>query len=203
MFHAPPASNIAEDAYRFRAELDRRDIVSSYSGPLTDDILSSLGNSMRTKLEFDEADRKISRGVFSALVEQAQNIMRYSAETQAPPADRDLAGKSAEDVSLRFGMVLIGRHEMGGAWFVSCSNVIDNQTVPRLNQSISSLMGLDRKELATMMKEQLRDGPPEGSKGAGVGWITIAREATGGFEFDFYPIMGTDKSYFTFKAYFK
>ena len=197
-----PTLNIAEDAYRFRGELDRRDIISSYSGPLTDDILSSLGNSLRTKMEFDETDRKVSRGVFSALVEQAQNIMRYSAETQAPPSGRDLEGKSPEDASLRFGMVLIGRME-NGTWYVSCSNVIHNDVVPRLSHSISSLQGLDRKELGAMMKEQLRDGPPEGSKGAGVGWITIAREATGGFEFDFFPIMGTDKSYFTFKAYFE
>lgn len=203
MFQAPPAHNIAQEAYRFRAELDRHQIISSYSGPLTDDILSSLGNSLRTKLEFDEADRQTQRAIFSALVEQAQNVMRYSAETQSPPEDADLQGKSPEEVALRFGMVLIGRHETGSGWFVSCSNVIDNKTVPRLNQAISSLMGLDRKELASMMKEQLRDGPPEGSKGAGVGWITIARAATGGFEFDFFPIMGTDKSYFTFKAYFK
>jgi hypothetical protein len=195
--------NIAEDAYRFRTELDRRDIVSSYTGPMTDDILSSLGNSLRTKMEFDEADSKTSRGVFSALVEQAQNIMRYSAETQAPPTGHELPeGQTSEDISLRFGMVLIGRVDLG-AWFVSCSNVIDNSAIPRLRANISSLQGLDRKELAAMMKEQLRDGPPEGSKGAGVGWITIARDASGGFEFDFFPILGTDKSYFTFKAYFK
>lgn len=194
--------NIAEDAYRFRTELDRRDIISSYSGPLTDDILSSLGNSLRTKMEFDETDRKVARSVFSALVEQAQNIMRYSAETQAPPEGVELSGKSPEDASLRFGMVVIGHLELG-PYYVSCSNVIDDAAVPRLREIIASLQGKERKELNAMMKEQLHDGPPEGSKGAGVGWITIAREASGGFEFDFFPILGTDKSYFTFKAYFK
>jgi hypothetical protein len=53
-----------------------------------------------------------------------------------------------------------------------------------------------------MMKEQLKEGPPEGSKGAGVGFIAMAREALGGFEFDFYPIPDSDNVYFTFEAYF-
>jgi hypothetical protein len=30
-----------------------------------------------------------------------------------------------------------------------------------------------------MMRQQLKEGPPEGSKGAGVGFIQMAREANG------------------------
>ena len=63
----------------FRRELDDRGIVFSYSGYLNEDILTGIGNALRTKLEIDQTDQKISRGVFSAFVEQVQKVIRYSA----------------------------------------------------------------------------------------------------------------------------
>jgi len=71
-----------------------------------------------------------------------------------------------------------------------------------IRASLERLHGLDRKALTTLMKEQLKESPPDGSKGAGVGFITMAREALGGFDFDFYPIPDSDNVYFTFEAYF-
>jgi hypothetical protein len=48
----------------FRRELDKRGIVFSYSGYLNEDILTGIGNALRTKLEIDQTDQKISRGEF-------------------------------------------------------------------------------------------------------------------------------------------
>jgi hypothetical protein len=70
----------------FRKELDNRGIVFSYSGFLNEDILTGIGNALRTKLVIDKTDAKISRGLFSAFVEQVQNVIRYSAE-KSPPED--------------------------------------------------------------------------------------------------------------------
>lgn len=198
---AAPA-NIAEDAFRFRGELQERSIISAYSGPVTDDLLSGFGNAMRAKLEFDEIDRRIARSMFSVLVEQVQNIIRYSSEAQfAPPTVDEPTGKQGASQELRFGLVLVGKNN--DTYFVSCSNLIDSDQVPHLNDAISKLRGLDRKTLGSMMKDALRREPKEGSRGASVGWITVAREATGGFEYGFHPIDGTDKTYFTFRADFE
>ena len=77
----------------FRKELEDRGIVFSYSGFLNEDILSGIGNALRSKMTIDGTEEKISRAVFSAFVEQVQNVIRYSAETesQAPedPQERD------------------------------------------------------------------------------------------------------------------
>lgn len=195
-------ANIAEDAFRFRGELQCRDIISAYSGPVTDDLLSGFGLAMRAKLALDETEGRIARGMFSVLVEQVQNIIRYSSEVQfAPPTVDEPPGKPGTPQELRFGLVLVGKS--GDTHFVSCSNLIDSGQVPLLNDAIGKLRGLDRKTLGSMMKEALRQEPMEGSRGASVGWITVAREATGGFDYGFYPIDGTDKTYFTFRAYFE
>ena len=47
------------------------------------------------------------------------------------------------------------------------------------------IQGLDKKALKALYKQTLRDGPPEGSKGAGIGFVEIALRATKGFEFEF------------------
>jgi len=206
-------AQIASGFYQFRSELEKRGIVFSYSGILTEDILTSIGGALRQKMTLDRTDPKIARGVFSSFVEQVQNVIRYSAETQEIPAAEASEAKplSTTDASteedgneenlLRYGLVAIGRLPDGGH-FVSCSNMVAASQADGIRASLERLRGLDRKALTTLMKEQLKEGPPDGSKGAGVGFITMAREALGGFDFDFYPIPDSDNVYFTFEAFF-
>jgi hypothetical protein len=158
---------------------------------------------LRTKLALDHTDNKVSRGIFSAFVEQVQNVIRYSAETKGPEVDE--AGEPLEDPLLnqeiRYGMVAIGDRE-DGKRFVTCCNMIEKTNVPRLAASLESIRGLDRKELTKLMREQLKDGPPEGSKGAGVGFVSIAREANGDWDFQMVPTEDPNMFFFCFEAYF-
>lgn len=187
----------------FRRELSNRGIVFTYSGYLNDDILTGIGNALRTKLALDHTDNKVSRGIFSAFVEQVQNVIRYSAESKGPEVDE--AGEPIDDPLLsqeiRYGMVAIGDRE-DGKRFVTCCNMIEQANVPRLAASLESIRGLDRKELTKLMREQLKDGPPEGSKGAGVGFVSIAREANGDWDFQMVPTEDPNMFFFCFEAYF-
>jgi hypothetical protein len=72
----------------------------------------------------------------------------------------------------------------------------------KLSTSLDSIKGLDKKQLGAMMREQLRNGPPEGSKGAGVGFISIAREANGNWEYDIIKNATDQFDFFCFEAHF-
>ena len=187
----------------FRNELSNRGIVFTYSGFLNDDILTGIGNALRTKLALDHTDSKVSRGIFSAFVEQVQNVIRYSAETQGPEVDEE--GVVIDDPLLnqeiRYGMVAIG-DRADGKRFVTCCNMIEQKNVPKLQASLESIRGLDRKELTKLMREQLKEGPPEGSKGAGVGFVSIAREANGDWDYEMVPTEDPNMFFFCFEAYF-
>jgi len=187
----------------FRNELSNRGIVFTYSGFLNDDILTGIGNALRTKLALDHTDSKVSRGIFSAFVEQVQNVIRYSAETQGPEVDEE--GVVTDDPLLnqeiRYGMVAIG-NRADGKRFVTCCNMIEQKNVPKLQASLESIRGLDRKELTKLMREQLKEGPPEGSKGAGVGFVSIAREANGDWDYEMVPTEDPNMFFFCFEAYF-
>lgn len=194
-----------------RQQLESRGIVFSYCGYLNENILSGIGNALQSKMAIDQTDQKISRGIFSTFVEQVQNVIRYSAETIGPEERAKLNNSSepvadTEDISnddgeLRYGLITIGETS-DGTRFVTCANLIKNDHVERISTSLESIRGLNRKELTTLMREHLKTGPPEGSKGAGVGFISIAREANGNWEYDMVPMPDGEFTFFCLEAYF-
>jgi len=183
----------------FRKELEDRGIVFSYSGYLNEDILSGIGNALRSKMTIDRTEEKISRAVFSAFVEQVQNVIRYSAETSTQASSGEVAGEEA--LVLPYGLVAIGEYP-DGQHFVTCCNMVLSSDTKKLSEQLESIRDLDRKELGALMRQQLRDGPPEGSKGAGVGFIAIAREANGNWDYEIVENAKEGFDFFSFEANF-
>lgn len=195
-----------------RQTLQSRGIVFSYSGYLNENILTGIGNALQSKMAIEHADQKVSRGIFSTFVEQVQNVIRYSEEKIGPEerVQQELAAARAEgreadmpldEGELRYGTVVIGE-KPDGSRFVTCANLIKSVNVPRITDSLESIRGLTRKELTHLMREHLKEGPPEGSKGAGVGFISIAREANGNWEYDMVPLPDGQFTFFCLEAYF-
>ncbi|GAB6040871.1 SiaB family protein kinase [Endothiovibrio diazotrophicus] len=181
---------LAEEMYDFRNRLREQGVVFCYSGYFTEEILAGVGGAIRRKLELEAADRNTVKGLFSIFVEQVQNIIRYSAEREPPP------GAAGE--SLRYGVLTVGRE--GDRHFVSCANLIRRADVERLDRSLHRIRGLDHDALKALYKETLRGAVPEGSVGAGVGFIDIARRARRGFTHDFFTV-DDETAYFCLKAY--
>ncbi|SCA55557.1 conserved hypothetical protein [Candidatus Terasakiella magnetica] len=182
---------LAQDMYEFRNILAEKGILFCYSGYMTEDILSGIGQAIRMKLELEDADKTIARSVFSLFVEQVQNVIRYSAEKEELISDDT-------QKELRYGVLTVGYKD--SSFFVSCSNLIEGEDVTRLGGNLKHIQQLDNDGLKKLYKETLRGETPEGSKGAGVGFIDIARRAKKGFEFDFIPVED-NRSYFSIKAY--
>lgn len=177
-------------AYRsFKSNLDEKGIIFSFSGYMSEGILYSLGDAMRQKMALEDTNVNTIKKVFSVFVEQAQNIIRYSAEK--------VQGNQGRAVELSSGMVTIGAD--GGRFFILCANTVLAEDVPGLKRRLETLRGMDRDEIKAYYKEQLREAPEEKSRGATIGLIEIARRASEPIEFDFDPIDG-DKSFFVLKV---
>jgi len=181
----------ASDGFQFRNYLRDRGIIFSYSGYMTEEVLTGIGGALRTKMELDGTDRQIARTIFSIFVEQVQNVIRYSAEFEEGRVQDD-------DIEIRYGVLTVGLKD--NKHFVSCGNLIEKSKVERLKESLERIQGLDKDGLKTLYKDTLRGETPEGSKGAGVGFIDIARRANHGFDFDFSEV-NDEYSYFMLNAY--
>ena len=181
---------LADEMYNFRNQLHEQGIVFCYSGYMTEQIMTGIGDAIKRKLKIDQADRQTARTVFSVFVEQVQNVIRYSSEHEAEE------GQPASE--LRYGVMTVGCKN--DRYFVSCGNVVNTTDVERLRASLTHIQGLDRRQLRVFYKESLKADVPAKSKGAGVGFIHIARTASRGFEFDF-STLDDDHAYFCLKAY--
>ncbi|MBI2235523.1 MAG: hypothetical protein HYU60_00950 [Magnetospirillum sp.] len=176
----------------FKKELDDRGIIFSFSGYLSEGILYSLGEALRQKMVIEDADITTVKKVFSVFVEQAQNIIRYS-------ADKLHAGSSpgGRNVELSSGMIAIGTE--GGRFFIVCANTMRGSDVPKLKGRLDQLQAMSPEKIKAFYKEQLREAPDEDSKGATIGLIEIARRASEPIQFDFEPADG-DTTFFCLKV---
>jgi len=179
---------LAQTMLRFRNELHEQGMTFCYSGYMTEELLLGIGNTIKKKMELTDMDKKKSRSIFSVFVEQMQNVIRYSAERETHQDSTDLS----------YGILAVG--DENGRVFVTCGNIVRCEDARRLEEGLKKIKSLDKEGLKALWKETLKGETPEGSKGAGVGFIDIARRAEGGIEYDF-ASLDDSTSFFTIKAF--
>ena len=186
---------LASQLMDMRAMLHSQGVIFAYSGYVTEPVLSGVGEALKQKLAIDDADTKTLRSVFAVFVEQMQNIIRYSAEkaqSSLPPASDESALKE-----IRYGILSIG--EEGDDYVVCAGNLVQRSDVERLRARLTRIRDMSKDELKALYKEQLRADPEEGSKGAGLGFMEIARRASKPIEFDFTNV-DANHAFFALKA---
>jgi hypothetical protein len=181
---------LAQHYRTFKRVLDERGVLFSFSGYLSEGILYSLGEALRQKMAIEDADVTTIKKVFSVFVEQAQNIIRYSAHKLH-------SAESGRPVELSSGMIAIGTER--GRFFIVCANEVKTADVPKLRSRLDHLRAMGRDEIKAYYKEQLRETPDEDSKGATIGLIEIARRASEPIEFDF-DQLDADTAFFCLKV---
>ncbi|SCA55324.1 conserved hypothetical protein [Candidatus Terasakiella magnetica] len=179
-----------------QSDLNEQEIFFYYSGYVTEDLLLSAGKMVKKKLDLVKVDKKISRAIFAIFVEEVQNIIRYSKGVLSA-VENDLETQQEAD-ELRHGFVLIGK--TNDRYYVCCGNIVYNEDAVRIERSLKEIQNLDSAGLKLKYKEAIKKPAPQGSKGAGLGLIDIARRASGGFSFEFKPHDDLHK-YFYLKAY--
>ncbi len=156
------------DTYTFYQNMKRDGIIFSFTGPTSQSVVESIGELLRRKMELEETKMSVSLKVFSIFVEQMQNVLNYSAETEST--------KSPGNDELHYGMVTVGKKD--GKYFILSGNYIEKQNTARFQSLLDRLLTMSKDELKTLYLEQRRKEPEKSSKGAGLGLIETARKAS-------------------------
>lgn len=173
------------DLYNYKQELQKDGIIFSFSGPMSHEIIEGIGSAIRIKIaEGENGDKQIALKVFAIFVEQVENVINYSVE------------KDHEDSELSFGVVVVGKKD--GHFFISGGNKIPNDKVQKLDDNLSKLAKMDKDELKIHYKERRKAAKDEDSKGAGIGFIEMARKSSKPLEYSFKEI-DENYSFFTIK----
>jgi hypothetical protein len=181
--------NYAE--YRdFSAAVAKRNIIFYYFGYFSQHIVQAMADAVRLQLEQAEAAATTRRKIFSSFVEMAQNITHYSIDSLTPEPLRDN--------QLRQGSVCIGIED--ARYFLLSANPVAAGSVEALRSKLEPLRTMTLEDIKRVYREALRTEQPEGSKGAGLGFLTVARDASAPLEFEFEPTESADAVMFYVKA---
>lgn len=153
--------------YNLRECFAKNKVIFCYSGPMSQDLMVEIGSTLRSKMQQESFNRSLVAKTFSILVEQVQNIIHYSSEQMTPGSDAD--GRISS------GIVSVGYEDTG--YFVASGNMIVRRDKEKISLMIDKINGMSPEEKKSYYKEMRRKGPSEGSRGAGLGFIEMARKS--------------------------
>lgn len=146
-------------------------IVLRYSGVFNQGTVLSLGETYRWGLEATAARAPVRRKAFVAFVELAQNVVHY--------------GRAVGPEGVRIGTMELRIAESGQVT-LNCSNPVSPDQVDRIQRKLEHLRLLTPEQIRRAYRQQLHDEThesDESSRGAGLGLLTVAREASAPIEY--------------------
>lgn len=150
-----------------------------------------MGEILKMKMKVEGASTSTILKAFSILVEMNQNIIHYSLETITTQQDNQ------PETTVGCGIIAIGNTD--SHYFILSGNTIDLGEVGRLKTIIEQLNEMDDDSLRKLYREKRKQDPDQQSKGAGLGFIEIARKTSTPMEYDFSEI-DRDHAFFSLKA---
>lgn len=152
-------------------------VIFYYMGYFSQNIIAAMADSVKTRVEYIGAASPTRRKLFSSFIEMAQNIIHYSADSV------DTSGKT--NAEMRRGSVCISVEN--DRYYLKCSNLVHADIADHLREKLAHLRTLTNEEIRLEYKETLRADTPQESKGAGLGFLTMARDASEPLDFEFVP----------------
>ena len=143
-------------------------VIFYYGGYFSQSIIAAVADALRSRLEAREPCAVTTRRVFSSFIEMAQNILHYSVgeiDARSPPTD-----------GLRYGAVAVGCND--DKYFVMCGNLVSDEFVPALREKLDPICRMTLAEVKETYRQQLRSRTAATGNGAGLGFLTLARDVT-------------------------
>lgn len=160
--------------YSYKDALDKEGVIFTFCGPISHDIVEGVGITLKSQMEEDEVSRTTAMKVFAIFIEQVQNVINYSYE------------RNSSDTEMGMGIIVVGKKN--DKHFIVGGNKIHNEKVSRLENNLKELVAMDKEQLKVFYKEKRKMKSNDDSKGAGIGFIEMARKATLPLEYNFEQI---------------
>lgn len=169
----------------FQSHANASGVIFYHSGEFNEAVIAAAAQALKHRMEENGATGPAKRKLFSTFVEMAQNIVHYAAR---PP------GVEADTARGKDGTVAVGK-SVDDYWVI-CINRVDTAHVARLSEKLDVVRSMSLEDIRKTYREQLRNTQHEHSdaisKGAGLGWLTIARDSKQPLEYSFASDPGSD-----------
>lgn len=153
------------DIYDFYDKMEQNNILLSFKGDVTSELLTSVLSIIESKLDIMQEDRKVKKKVYNVLVECLQNLYHHMDEVSADDEfNRD-----------RSAIFMIGK--IDNTYNIFTGNYILSKNVTNLKEKIDEINTMNKEELKSYYKEVLNNGQMSNKGGGGLGIIDIARKS--------------------------
>jgi hypothetical protein len=188
--HVPPPS---DELRHFKQIASQSNVIFFFSGYFSQGVVETSAEAIKSRLEASNANSKVKRRLLSSFIEIAQNIVHYSAE-----AATDITAQSDE---FRFGTLCIGAN--GDHYNIMCANPMLTATHSKLKHKLELLRHMSLEEIKQAYRDTMHaEEGEDDSKGAGLGFLMLARDAREPIEFEFAddPAWGSEFKMFYLKV---
>jgi hypothetical protein len=174
------------DIHDFYDKMDRNNILLSFKGDITAELLTSILQIIESKMDNMQEEPKLKKKVYIVLVELLQNLYHHMDDPSNDLAD---AGEAA-----RTAIFMIGKEN--SHYNVITGNYIKNDRVGGLKKKMDEINSLPPEQLKEHYKKVLNNGQMSDKGGGGLGMIDIARRTGKPLFYEFMPI-NDSYSFFT------
>jgi len=154
-------------------------VFLAYVGIITQPLITSMIDSLE-KLDEMKDCINFSHRLYVVFIEMAQNIMNYMEK---------------EDYK---AFIAIGRDKNSEHYYVLSKNTVTAKAKEKIEKILNEILMIDRTEIKKLYREKRRSGRDAHSKGAGIGFLEIAKISKN-IEFEFKP-MKNGKYIFSLKV---
>jgi hypothetical protein len=165
------------DRIRFFEIARKRNLLFYHKGYFSQSIVAAMAEIVKLQLEVVGISASTRRKIFSSFIELSQNIVHYSSDS--------LSQGRIYDGAIREGAMCISAD--GERHLMACMNPIATIAVSDLREKLEPLRKMSVEEIKQAYKISLRAETPTESEGAGLGFLTMARDASAPVEFAFHP----------------
>lgn len=153
------------------------EILFSYNGVISQSFVNSIEKLIDDTLSSydNNIDNKILRKLFEISVEQLQNIMNYSKNN----IQKDKTTFEGE------GLCILGYCVDKQKYFITTLNHIELQDKEKLEKKLTKVNSMDSVQRREYLRELLRSGADSHTRGAGVGFLEIARRSSEKLKYSF------------------
>lgn len=163
--------------YEIYKQLEERDVILSFKGMMTSELLTTILQIMETKMDGFEESPKIRKKVFNVLVECLQNLYHHIDDSV------DEEGAHQNEVNALF---MISKSDIG--YTITTGNYMKPKDVPTVKDKLDLINGMTKDELKEYYKQVLNEGTMSEKGTAGLGMIDIARKSGRDLIYCFSPI---------------
>ena len=169
------SSSIMVDAFNIYDKMEKNNILLSFKGDVTSELLTSILQIMENKMDNMQEEPKMKKKVYNVLVECLQNLYHHM----------DDVADAAGDVN-RSAIFMIGK--LNNAYTITTGNYILSENVNGLKGRLDEVNALTKEELKEYYKKVLNNGEMSLKGGGGLGMIDIARKTGEKLEYNFLEI---------------